>query len=157
MSDLGDVNNDGFADFLVGAPQDDWTHLVLLTFVTEENAGSVRCVSGKDGATLWTIYGSTPGDQLGFSLVNLGDVNGDGKADFAVGAPQSQALTVSPGYVRVCSGANGATIATVSGIAGTDTDFGYALATMPDVSGDGLKELLIGSPATAPIGGAPCA
>ena len=106
----------------------------------------MRCVSGATGATLWTIYGTSEGDELGYSLVNLGDVNGDGKADFAVGALQRRTSTPQPGYVRVCSGANGATIATITGIAGTDTDFGFALAAMPDVSGDGRNELIIGSP-----------
>lgn len=141
---LGDVNGDGKADFLVGAPGGDHTYLFLGFFVTDEDSGSVRCISGADGSTLWTIYGAE-GDEIGFSLANLGDVNGDGKADFAVGAVQRRTATAQPGYVRIASGANGAAIATIAGLA-TDAELGYSLAAIPDLNGDGKPELIAGAP-----------
>ena len=139
------MNGDGYGDFLIGAPEDDHSILILSVFLTTIDTGSVRCVSGANGSTLWTVYGSAAGDELGFSLTNIGDVNGDGKADLAVGAPQRRAITPQPGYVRIASGANGATIATIAG-SGSDSEFGYALAPMHDVTGDGYSELIVGVP-----------
>ncbi len=146
LCSIGDVNGDGRADFLVGSPQADHTFYVLLQPVTHENAGSVRCISGIDGSTLWTIWGDGEGDELGASVASLGyDFNVDGVDDFVVGAPQR--LTASPagGYARVCTGLNGATLGTVVE-ATASSEFGAAVANAGDVTGDGRPEALVGSP-----------
>lgn len=140
-----DVNNDGFSDLLVGAHEDDHTTFIIISSVTEESAGSVRAISGANGATLWTIWGDSEGDELGFSLASLGaDLNSDGIHDFVVGAPQRD--NGGPGYARVCSGANGATIFTVSGVAGFDSEFGYAVARGGKLNGDFVTDVVIGCP-----------
>ena len=67
---MKDVNGDGFADVIVGAP---W-------------AGSAYVYSGKDGTTLGQVDG-TEHDGLGWSVAGAGDVNQDGVPDVVVGAP----------------------------------------------------------------------
>ena len=52
VSDLGDVNGDGHADLLIGAPQSD---------AGGEDAGRLYVMSGTDGAVLWSAVGEAPG------------------------------------------------------------------------------------------------
>ncbi len=81
----GDVNGDGLADVLVGAPAAN----------SREKAGEVLVFLGSDqwpatvdaalGQHEMTILGAEPEDELGFSLAS-GDVNGDGRDDIIGGA-----------------------------------------------------------------------
>jgi hypothetical protein len=86
-----DVDGDGTADVLVGAPD----HLVRGT------PGQVQVLSGRDGSVLATRSGTAAGDAFGFSLAVLGDADGDGVADVAVGAPLAAAAAAE---VQVLSG-----------------------------------------------------
>jgi len=54
-----------------------------------------------DLAKGWRFDGPAWADRFGYALANLGDVTGDGKEDFAVGAPQSSS---DGGYVRIYRG-----------------------------------------------------
>ncbi len=77
---LGDVNADGHEDVLAGAPDD---------ATGGASAGAAHVFFGgpaMDAAPDLSIFGAT-GDELGFSVCAVGDVNGDGHADFAAGAP----------------------------------------------------------------------
>ncbi|MBL8696191.1 MAG: FG-GAP repeat protein [Planctomycetes bacterium] len=145
VAGIGDVNGDGRADYLVGSPKDDSTTNIFGVIVLNENVGSVKCISGANGAVLWTIYGGTEGDLLGTSIASLGDVNNDGKQDFVVGAPQSWTTATEPGYVRICSGANGATLFQVDGGI-FDSDAGEVVANVGDITGDGKNDAGVGVP-----------
>jgi hypothetical protein len=93
----GDVNGDGIADMIVGAPESTVTIAPGGGPVqTRTNAGIVYVVFGKNTlsgaidtaaneANLALLGGKT-GDKLGFSVA-VGDVNGDGIADIIMGAP----------------------------------------------------------------------
>ena len=136
---LGDVDGDGVGDLLVtarfgGAPDGDATVA----------PGHVRFVSGATGATLAQVVGDGPGDQLGWTAIALPDLNGDGLRDVAAAAwawPSSQAI----GQVLVLSGADGSTLGHFEGSVAGES-FGYALAELPDLNGDGKAELAIGAP-----------
>ena len=75
-SSAGDVNDDGFDDLIVATPGDDNNGF---------NSGNVRVFSGADGSIIYNIDGNA-GDIFGTSASGAGDVNGDGVADFIVGA-----------------------------------------------------------------------
>ncbi|HET6202005.1 MAG TPA: VCBS repeat-containing protein [Planctomycetota bacterium] len=133
----GDANGDGTADFLVGAPQG-------FGFTTA-GAGYVTVVSGSGGTPLMTSSGASAGDEFGFSVCGLGDVDGDGTPDFAAGAPMLPPVLPGPaGYVRVISGATGGTIVSLTGV--PNDRFGFSVAGGGDLNGDGVGDLLVGSP-----------
>ena len=76
-----DVNGDGKADFIIGAPSADPSG--------NSNAGSAYVYSGADGTLLYQKDGAAASDLFGTSVASAGDVNGDGKADFIIGAPSA--------------------------------------------------------------------
>ncbi len=74
---LGDINDDDSSDLVIAAPQHDQAGV---------DAGRVYVYSGADSALLCTIDGLAAGDNFGNAVARIGDVDGDGKNDFAVGA-----------------------------------------------------------------------
>ena len=91
VSTAGDVNGDGYADILVGAPKADPGG--------DSNAGETYLVFGKangfaasldlgalDGNNGYRLDGIDADDDSGFSVSTAGDVNGDGFDDILVGA-----------------------------------------------------------------------
>lgn len=131
----GDVNGDGVTDLIVGAPLDD---------AAGTDAGAATVLSGGDGGVLLLLKGSGPGDLFGSSCAGVGDVDGDGRDDLLIGAPQSN-VPGGRGYVRLVSGASGAVLRTLTGAAAGD-QFGAAVAGAGDLDGDGKADVLVGAP-----------
>lgn len=138
VSTVGDVDGDGVPDWAVGAPRAQ----VQVAGVTLLGAGSLRVFSGRSGAQLLKVEGDSAWEALGSSVAALGDLDGDGRADFAVGAPRG---TPPSGSVQLRSGRDGGLIRTLVGRAAGD-QFGSALAGIGDLDGDGLAELAVGAP-----------
>ena len=140
----GDVNLDDVPDLLLGASGG------------FSGAGVVTVVSGKDGSTLWrasgqahAATGSHPAteDRLGSSLVRVDDLNGDQVSEIAVGAVQYGSSGASgKGYVSVLNGATGRELYRIDGDASGD-GFGSDLALLPDLNGDGIRDLAAGASA----------
>ncbi len=78
VAGAGDVNQDGFPDVIVGAPDAKPRGLV---------AGSALVYSGKNGERFGRIDGVRSGDRLGLYVANAGDVNQDGFPDVIAVAP----------------------------------------------------------------------
>jgi hypothetical protein len=134
VATIGDLDLDGRPDFVAGG---------IDTTVLPGLPGFADVRSSADGALLLRLEGTALGDQFGFRVAGLGDVDGDGVPDVAVGA--TEAWPVIRGYVRVHSGADGATIYEISGLADGD-QYGNALANVGDVTGDGVDDMMIGAP-----------
>lgn len=143
VSRAGDVNNDGTGDFIVGAPQD---------IGAGSAVGYATVYSGKDGTTLHTFVGDSPGDRFGTSVSDAGDLDNDGHGDIAVGASQFQA---GNGYLRMFSGKTGSTIRTIPGVGFADR-FGSYTRLVGDVDNDLVPDLAVGAPGhtRTPIDGA---
>lgn len=134
---VGDVNGDGFDDVIYGMPESGNT-------AGWKYAGRAYVRSGFDGATLFWTEGTYLAHRLGYAMCGLGDTNGDGVPDYAIGAPGE-----SWGRVRVHSGATGSQLYLLggsSGDSGTLIGFGEALANAGDVNNDGVDDLIIGAP-----------
>lgn len=124
----GDLDGDGVDDYVVAAP---------LERVAGAQRGVVRAYSGADHGLLWRASGTVAGGGFGRALAVVGDADGDGKADVAVGSPDADAVTLH-------SGATGAVLRTIQG--SPATSFGRALAATGDVDGDGRADLVVGAP-----------
>lgn len=80
------------------------------------------------------------------SMTDIGDVTGDGRDDFAISAPISNAFQAMKGKVWAFSGANGQRLWMREGDQSAEA-FGWSLASAGDADGDGIGDLAIGSPA----------
>lgn len=134
-----DADGDGVADFLVG---------VILTGGPGQGfAGEARVMSGKTGGIVRAAKGSRDGDYLGASVAALGDIDGDGAADFAAGAPGADAGKdeLMVGAVRAFSGRTLKQLWIVKGASSLGV-LGTTLCAIGDVDGDGVTDLAAGAP-----------
>jgi len=136
VSDAGDVNGDGFADVVVGAPGADPLDKGFA------EPGSVTVFAGPDGAVLHLIGGILD-DAFGTSVTGLGDVDGDGFDDFASGTRHDE-LVLHTGSADLFSGLTGELIYKVFGD-GEDNFFGAAVSGLGDVNGDGTPDFVAGA------------
>jgi len=132
VSGAGDVNGDGRADLIAGAPAAD---------NNGADSGSALVFSGMDGSVLYTFNGDKANDRFGTSVSDAGDVNGDGYADLIVG---TNASSPESGFARVFSGADGSILYTFNGDNAND-EFGYSVSGAGDVNGDGHADLIVGA------------
>jgi len=155
LSGAGDVNNDGYDDFLIGAPGDEEGG--------GNNAGQTYLIFGRE--TGWendvslsdanaSFLGEDGGDQSGLVLSDAGDVNGDGFDDFLIGAyADEEPAGGSTGQTYLILGKEtGWTMdtslddsdASFWGESGADWS-GTSVSGAGDVNNDGYDDILIGA------------
>lgn len=128
-SGMGDLDADGVPDFLVHA------RLSLLGGATK---GRVYAYSGSDFSLLWTLSGHTPGQALGQSLDNVGDVDQDGVCDFIAGWQVARI-----GHATVYSGADRSVIYSHAGKQQDDNFGQFGTASVDDVNRDGYPDYVV--------------
>ena len=132
---VGDINQDGAADFIVGE------------FLADRNAtdgGSATVFSGADGSKLYRKNGGTTENWTGISVAGGGDIDGDGVPDFVVGSLGGASGTANNGTVKSYSGATGSLIHEwLSPQAGSN--YGCFAADAGDVDADGFADVIVGA------------
>ena len=151
---LGDLDGDGLADFLLSArnSDDSWTDAgktYLIKATSIPYGEETYAVAGAPA-----FLGEAEHDKSGTSVAALGDVDGDGLPDLAIGAPRNDTGGEDAGAVYVVLGSSAVTatafpLASANGlIRGVEEGarFGEKLVSVGDVDGDGRGDLLVGAP-----------
>lgn len=129
IASVGDLNNDGYNDIIAGKP-------------SNTGGGAINTINGaitiSGVPNVSQSTGVTTGDNYGFSVSGAGDVDGDGKLDYIVGATgrgggSGSAFIESSQYGSL----------EITGVNAGD-QIGHFVDGIGDVSGDGLSDVLIG-------------
>ncbi len=174
VSNAGDVNGDGFDDFIIGAYGADGGE-------SSNEGASYLVFGGENGIHDWSGERFSPGslngengfriegidddDNSGWSVSNAGDVNGDGYADLIIGAygvdyrasadaGESYVVLggeygvnswVAPNSVLYLDDLGDENGFRIEGIDEGDNS-GWSVSSAGDVNGDGFDDLIIGAP-----------
>jgi hypothetical protein len=133
---IDDLDGDGFLDFAVGEYHDD---------TGGTDAGEVNVISGRTGAVLHALIGNSAQDWFGKTVEAPGDLDGDGLGDLLVAAPRDTfAGKAFAGVVTAYSSAGWGVIWQVGGSV-LGASWGHQVHAIPDVTGDGRKDVLVAS------------
>ena len=150
LTTVGDLNGDGRAELAVG--REGVTSGVDILFLNDDGSTNRSVFLQYDSANFGTV---SVLDRFGSSLAGVGDVDGDGVPDLAVGARfQDNSRTNDGAVYTVFLNSDGSfkgaqEISSVagnfdaSGINSINPQFGYSLATLPDLDDDGINELVV--------------
>ncbi|MCP5014893.1 MAG: hypothetical protein GY938_06355, partial [Ketobacter sp.] len=166
VSGVGDVNGDGFEDFVTGAPDNNGAAGVAYIIygaagATRSNLNTSSIANGSNG---FKIIGQSAVDKLGGAVASAGDINDDGYDDILVVAPLDDNYASDGGIAYIIFGAASNSDVSISSfgssngfrisiseasarIADSFTDFngnGQGVDSGGDFNGDGVDDLIIG-------------
>ncbi|MEH1837655.1 MAG: hypothetical protein V7L20_02550 [Nostoc sp.] len=168
VSSAGDVNDDGIADLIIGAPNASpngtYSGQSYVVFGKSTGFSPTLNLSDLNGANGFVINGIKSGDELGNSVSSAGDVNDDGIADLIIGASSASPNGFQSGQSYVVFGKstgfsptfnlsslNGANGFAINGINQLDYS-GNSVSSAGDVNDDGIADLIIGASGADPNG-----
>jgi len=130
---LPDLDGDGVRELVLGEP-----------YASDAgfDAGRVRVISGAGGPELYELHGDTPLGHFGWTVAVVGDADGDGYPELAVGAKRSMRNGIYAGSFSVFSGRDGRRLLTIDGDR-AHLGLGHVVADGGDVNGDGAPDVLV--------------
>jgi FG-GAP-like repeat/FG-GAP repeat len=148
VASAGDVNGDGYADLIVGAPSSVDGAVM--------NVGSAYLYLGGGPKTGKLVLPPTPlnlppgvgvASYFGTSVASAGDVNCDGYADVIIGAPGVESGNgAAYVYLGGASGFASTKASMLPAIAAGSSGFGTSVAGIGDEDGDGCGDVVVGAP-----------
>ena len=178
VEQAGDINSDGIQDLVLGAPGAQVGNASeagkVYVIYGSENRPTRLDLGAMDEATGFVFSGEDAEDSAGYSVRGIGDLNGDGVDDLAIGAPgkgPTGSPNLHPGEVYVIfgdtdlpgalaaaqlngsngftlSGIRGGTVPLVEGVIYWGDQAGSSVSGAGDFNGDGLDDMIIGAPYT---------
>ncbi len=157
VAGIGDLNGDGFADITVGAPYDDDggddRGAVWVLFLNADGTVQTRQkISDQQGNFNDELKDN---DLFGSAIASIGDLDGDGISDLAVGAPQANDDGTRKGAIWILFMNIDGTVRSSQKISDSDGDFkgnlssedqfGASIAGIGDLNGDGIRDLVAGA------------
>ena len=149
VAGAGDVNGDGYSDFVIGARYYE---------ITKPNEGAAFLFYGnptKNFPNRSAVFSGEQGDAwLGTAVASAGDVNGDGYSDLVIGAYTYDNGQTDEGTALIYHG-GGLTGHTSAKSVVADSvaarRFGSAVTNAGDINADGFDDVIISAPGTDPL------
>jgi hypothetical protein len=141
VSDVGDINNDTFSDFIIGAPKND---------SIGSDCGAAYIFTGNDSVDNVSdiiLYGDDFDSAFGFSVSGGNDINNDGFDEIIIGAYENRTNGNSIGAVYIYYGNESLTNLRefiIEGFKSFDS-FGICVSTAGDINKDGYYEIIVAS------------
>lgn len=140
----GDVNSDGLAEVLVGAPG--------ASPMGQSGIGQLRVHFANDVLPAQVVTGRAAGDEFGTAVSSAGDINGSGRWAVIVGAPNANPMsrTRAGEFHLFFAGVSGLLTPAVRVLPGNNPGdaAGSALGGPGDINGDGRADMVVGAPTT---------
>lgn len=159
VSSAGDLNGDGFDDFLIGPKGQDIRQNdngpIYVVFGSSSIMDPVVELSAINGLNGFRIESEFPFKHFGASLSDAGDVNGDGLDDIIIGVATAQPNGVDSGAAYVVFGKTSGfgSVLELSGLSGQDgfringkgvnARAGTSVSAAGDVNADGVDDIII--------------
>ncbi|MBX7042051.1 MAG: FG-GAP-like repeat-containing protein [Ignavibacteria bacterium] len=143
VSGAGDVDGDGVAEFLAGAPLNS-------NGFGGFQAGTIYLFKGSETASDISdiVFNGSASEQFGYSVASARDFNADGFEDVIIGTPKSNANGTESGTASVYFGGvvwNKSPDITISGESAFD-HFGTSVSYAGDVNQDLYDDIIVGAP-----------
>jgi hypothetical protein len=164
LANIGDLDSDGVTDLAVGVPYDDdggtdqgavWI-LFLNSDGTVKSTQKISSTSGDLNNNL------NDEDHFGSAVSEIGDLDGDGVTDLAVGLSGRDLGGTNRGAVWILFMQSDGTVASVTRIGqdlagftgelSNNDQFGEALSNIGDINSDGIEDLVVGAPQSTDSG-----
>ena len=135
IAGVDDLDDDGVRDVVVGYPG--------MCRESQRSLGAVYAFSAKSGTLLRTWTGAREWQHYGCAVAGLGDLDGDGVEEIAVGARGEHEHDPFSGAAYVLSPKREQPLYRFEGQ--EDSEFGSALGSAGDYNGDGVDDVWVGA------------